>query len=82
MMCYTCFVVDLASVDRRNLESEFDTATRVKVLVQTFSMSDIHHELLNTVMEETMKPSTRRTLVRFYKPRPPNVFRIINVLVS
>ncbi|OWF44862.1 ATP-binding cassette sub-family G member 5-like [Mizuhopecten yessoensis] len=74
--------IDLASVDRRNHESEFDSATRVKALVQTFSMSEIHNETLNMVMEETMKPSTRRTLVLFYKPRPPNIFRIINALVG
>ena len=74
-------IVDLASVDRRNHDREQETSARLNVLVDNFTRSDIHNETLQKVMEETMKPSTQNTMVFFYKPRPPNIFRVMWALM-
>ncbi|KAJ8308060.1 hypothetical protein KUTeg_012934 [Tegillarca granosa] len=74
--------VDLASIDRRNNDSEFQTLQRVHSLVEKFYASSIHSETADKVLEATMAPTTSRTMVRFYRPRPPNVFRVINALIG
>lgn len=75
-------VVDLASIDRRNNDSEFQTLQRVHSLVEKFYASSVHSEIADKVLEATMAPTTSRTMVRFYRPRPPNVFRVIKALIG
>ncbi|KAK3094013.1 hypothetical protein FSP39_022934 [Pinctada imbricata] len=74
--------VDLASVDRRNHDREQETSARLNVLVEAFSKSQIHNEMVQSVMDDTMKPTTRNTMLYFYKPRPPNIFRVMWALMS
>lgn len=72
--------VDLASIDRRDNQREHETATRVRHLVDTFFKSEIHNQTLNDVNEATLRPTNRATMLYFYKPRPPNVFRVMFTL--
>lgn len=74
------FSVDLASIDRRDHQREHETATRVRHLVDTFFKSEIHNQTLNDVNEATLRPTNRATMLYFYKPRPPNVFRVMFTL--
>lgn len=74
------FTVDLASIDRRDHQREHETATRVRHLVDTFFKSEIHNQTLNDVNEATLRPTNRATMLYFYKPRPPNVFRVMFTL--
>lgn len=76
----TALLVDLASIDRRDHQREHETATRVRHLVDTFYKSEIHNQTSNDVNEATMRPTNRATMLYFYKPRPPNVFRVMFTL--
>lgn len=71
--------VDLASVDRRTIASEYETSARVRSLVEKFSMSEIRNETNQNVLEETTKPPIRRTVIHFYEPR---AIRILWVLIT
>ena len=81
-MCVKYIAVDLASIDRRNHERELETLSKVQKLVQAFSNSTVNEENLRSIEEETMRHSTRRTMLFFYKPQPPNIFRVMVCLIG
>ncbi|VDI50556.1 ATP-binding cassette sub-family G member 5-like isoform X1 [Mytilus galloprovincialis] len=74
--------VDLASIDRRNHEREIETMSKVQKLVQAFSNSSINDENIHNIEEETMRHSTRRTMLFFFKPQPPSLMRVLYCLIG
>ena len=79
-----CISVDLASVDRRNLDREEETSERVKELTNAYANSDLHKEVVYRIIEDTMKPTTGRQLLaqKYYNFRPhsSSFFRILFTL--
>ncbi|KAK3598079.1 hypothetical protein CHS0354_014615 [Potamilus streckersoni] len=80
------YFVGLASIDRRNTESQEETAERVNKLVKNYASSDKYKETVFKIIEDTMKPSTRRQLLtaRFTTVRrnQPSFFRALFTLLS
>ena len=68
----TIISVDLASVDRRNLDSEEETSERVKELTNVYANSELHKDVVYRIIEDTMKPTTGKQLLyqKYYQYRP------------
>ena len=66
------FLVDLASVDRRNIDREEETSERVKELTNAYANSDLHKDIVYRIIEDTMKPTTSKQLLmqKYYSFRP------------
>ena len=64
--------MDLASVDRRNQDSEEETSERVKELTNVYANSEMHKDVVYRIIEDTMKPTTGKQLLyqRYYQYRP------------
>jgi len=56
--------------------------SKVQKLVEAFSKSTVYEDNLRNIEEETMRHTTRRTMLFFYKPRPPSIFRILMCLIG
>ena len=71
-LCFYLLEVDLASVDRRNLDREEETTERVKELTSAYASSELHKDIVYRIIEDTMKPTTGRQLLtqKYYSYRP------------
>lgn len=78
--------VDLASVDRRNQDSEEESSERVKELTNVYANSEMHKDVVYRIIEDTMKPTTGKQLLyqRYYQYRPQgsSFFRTLVTLLS
>ncbi|XP_076095553.1 ATP-binding cassette sub-family G member 5-like [Mytilus galloprovincialis] len=73
--------VDLASIDRRDRDLEVRTFAKVENLIMTYTNSTIKREMVQSIEKETMRPTTRRTMLHLDRPHPPIVFTVMLCLI-
>jgi len=83
MVIFSFVPVDISSVDRRNIEIEHKTTSRVNRLVDNYRDSTIFTNMKRDVELKTEKSHKNE---RIMKPRktlsPPNAIRVIGALMK
>jgi hypothetical protein len=80
------YLVDLASVDRRDNGRQEESSERVKELATSYSNSTMHKDVVYQIIEDTMKPTTGRQLftqkITYYRPQKSGFFRTLYTLLG
>ncbi|XP_045159980.2 ATP-binding cassette sub-family G member 5-like [Mercenaria mercenaria] len=74
--------VDVSSIDRRDLERQYESTKRVGSLVEAFQNSSIYHQTLNSITEATNTLDVPLSYKGLTKPSGPSFARVLFTLVG
>jgi hypothetical protein len=75
-------VVDVSSIDRRDLERQYESTKRVESLVEAFKNSQIHQQTLHNISEAITGNNVRKSKNGNAYSSGPSYLRVLLTLVG
>ena len=81
-MYYNSLTVDVASIDRRDLERQYESTKRVDSLIEAFQNSQIHQQTLHNITEAIKFNGVSKPCSGRASSSGPSYIRVLLTLVG